>query len=63
MFKPDYRNVVDCAYNREPKRVPLYEHNISPNIMEKIIKRPFVHLLNGTDADFEEYMEQYCRFF
>lgn len=34
MFKPDYRNVVDCAYNREPKRVPLYEHNISPNIME-----------------------------
>lgn len=63
MFKPDYRNVVDCAYNREPKRVPLYEHNISPNIMEKIVKRPFVHLLNGTDADFEEYMEQYCRFF
>ena len=35
MFKPNYQNVVDCAYNREPKRVPLYEHNISANIMDK----------------------------
>ena len=63
MFKPNYQNVVDCAYNREPKRVPLYEHNISANIMEKITGWKFVHLLKEPNADLNEYMKYYCHFF
>ncbi len=63
MFKPNYKNIVDCAYNREPERVPLYEHNISPNIMERVTGEKFCHLQFGTQAEFEEFMEHYCRFF
>ncbi len=29
MFQPDYRNLVDCAKNKEAVRMPLYEHNVS----------------------------------
>ena len=29
MFTPDYRNILDSAYNREAARLPLYEHVIS----------------------------------
>ncbi len=25
-FLPDYRHMVDAAYNREAERLPLYEH-------------------------------------
>ena len=25
-FQPDYRHIVDAAYNREAARLPLYEH-------------------------------------
>ena len=63
IFKPNYQNVVDCAYNREPKHVPLYEHNISANIIEKITGWKFVHLLKEPNADLNEYMKYYCRFF
>ena len=24
-FEPDYQNLVDAAYNRRPKRLPLYD--------------------------------------
>ena len=35
-FNPDYNNILLAAKNIEPKRLPLYEHLISPRIMEKI---------------------------
>lgn len=63
MFQPNYKNVVDCAYNREPERTPLYEHNISTGIMERVTGKKFAHLAAGTAEDFEKFMEEYCRFF
>lgn len=24
---PNYKNLLDVAYNKEPERVPLYEHS------------------------------------
>ena len=59
-FHPDYRNILDAAYNRQPKRLPLYEHSIHPSVMEKILGESFAHLY---DTDKDAYFRTYCRFF
>ena len=60
MFKPNYKNIVDCAYNVKPERIPLYEHGISVSIMEKITGVTFAHL---NDVDDEAFFKHYCEFF
>jgi len=58
-FEPDYRNIVDVANNKRPKRLPVYEHIIDPKIMEKI----FAELLAGNKTDLKQFFTQFCRFF
>lgn len=60
MFKPDYRNISDCALNKKPARIPLYEHNISAEIMERITGSRFAHLL---ETDTAEFFRHYNNFF
>lgn len=62
-FEPDYRHIVNAAYNKETARVPIYEHNISISIMEKILDRKFADLRKGDKADRREYFRTYCEFF
>lgn len=62
-FEPDYRNLVDAAMNRRPKRLPLYEHIISPVVMEKALDKKFVELAGGSPADVEQFFRHYCGFF
>ena len=62
-FVPDYNNISDAAKNKEAKRLPLYEHNISEGRMELILNKKFKHLIYGDDKDLDEYMANYCRFF
>ncbi len=62
-FKPDYRNIVDAAYNRRPARLPLYEHLINIDFIEKVLDRPLAELISGSDADVLEYFKHYCGFF
>jgi len=62
-FEPDYRNVVDAAKNSTPKRMPIYEHIISEEVMEAITGRGFKSLKGGTRADKKEYLTSYCGFF
>ena len=59
-FQPDYRNMLDAAWNRVPKRLPLYEHLISDRIMEQALDTKFVHLYH---ADNDAYFREYCRFY
>jgi len=40
-FKPNYQHLVDAALNKEPERIPLYEHNVCVEIMEEISNRSF----------------------
>ena len=49
--------------NRRPRRLPLYEHIISPVIMERILGNKFANLQYGNDADIRQFFGQYCRFF
>lgn len=62
-FEPDYNHMLDVLANRRPARLPVYEHIISPVIMEKILNTSFNGLDTGNVSDRKEYFFQFCRFF
>ena len=62
-FESDYRFMLDVLKNRRPARLPVYEHIISPTIMEKILGVQFANLLAGGELDKLEFFGHYCRFF
>ncbi|NIA07889.1 MAG: hypothetical protein GWP14_09720 [Actinobacteria bacterium] len=62
-FAPDYRNIEDVAHNRRPSRLPLYEHLINDESMEKIAGFKFPDFDSGNAADRRQYFELYCNFF
>jgi uroporphyrinogen decarboxylase len=62
-FEPDYRHMLAVMRNERPARLPIYEHHISPVIMEQVLGTSMVDLLTGDDHDLDEYYRQFCRFF
>lgn len=62
-FENDYRNMLAVLNNQRPQRLPIYEHIISPEIMEQVLNVQFSGLIEGEDADLDEFFRQYCRFF
>ena len=60
-FEPDYRHLVDAAYNREAQRLPLYEHGFAPSVVEKIIDEPVEPLLTGAFNDKTEGIRRLVR--
>jgi uroporphyrinogen decarboxylase len=62
-FQNDYRYMLDVLNNRRPARLPVYEHIISPKIMEKVLGVQFAELIEGSPSDQDEFFRQYCRFF
>ncbi len=62
-FQPNYQYMLDVLHNKRPARLPIYEHAISPKIMEKILQVQFADLQTGAGADLKEFFTQYCRFF
>jgi len=63
MFVPDYRNIVNAAENKVFSRIPLYEHIISPLIMETMRGKKFAELFDGNYRDKQEFFRHYCDFF
>jgi uroporphyrinogen decarboxylase len=62
-FQPDYNNILNAAKNIEAVRLPLYEHYISPGIMEKVMDCKFAELYFGDYESKKEYFRNYNRFF
>ena len=62
-FEPDYRHFLDVVANRRPARLPLYEHIISPVIMERISGASFAALEDAEGAELREFFTRFCRFF
>ena len=62
-FTPDYRHMLDVMANRRPARLPLYEHIICAEIMEKILGISFASLEDGGPAELKEFFTHHCRFF
>jgi uroporphyrinogen decarboxylase len=61
-FQPDYHFMLDVLAKRRPARLPIYEHIISPVIMEQVLGVSFAHLEQGDDRDLDAFFHQYCRF-
>ncbi len=59
-FRPDYRNLVDALRRKRPRRLPFYEHNVYPNVLEAIVGQRFSELAAGDDSDRREYFRTYC---
>ena len=62
-FQPDYTNIRDAAFNRKPKRLPLYEHLVHDKVMEDTLGKKFSQLQNGNLRDKEEYFSHFCEFY
>ena len=61
-FSPDYRRIQNAAFNQKTK-MPLYEHNISSEVISSIINKNITALLNeGDDASLKEYFSLYSDF-
>ena len=61
-FQPDFRYMLDVMANRRPARLPVYEHIISPAVMEQILGVNFAHLEQGDSRDLDEFFRHFCRF-
>jgi uroporphyrinogen decarboxylase len=61
-WQPDYRHMLAVLRNERPARLPVYEHIISPVIMERILGVPFAALEEGAGANLDEFFTHYCRF-
>ncbi len=62
-FEPDYRHFADVMRNVRPARLPIYEHIISPNVMELVLDAKFANLIDGDRRDLDEFFRLYCGFF
>ena len=61
-FTPDYNRIIAASLNR-PGTVPLYEHNISCEVISRIINKDLQALLSeGDDASLREYFSLYADF-
>ncbi len=62
-FEPNYHHIIDAAMNRKTSRLPLYEHNISPVVIGKIINQDISELLEGNYSDKKEYFRILFQFY
>jgi len=62
-FEPNYQHILAAAGNRKPLRLPLYEHQISAKVMERILGVSFADGLSGDKKDLDNFFKHYCRFF
>lgn len=53
MFEPNYQNIVDAARNKEAARLPLYEHNVSPEVIKEITGKDLPSLYEGDDMGYK----------
>ena len=61
-FVPDYKNLENAAKNLPSARIPLYEHLIAPEFMERITGEKFAHLYQGSEKDKVEFFRHYNAF-
>ena len=61
-FQPDVQHMLDVLANRRPARLPIYEHIISPKIMEQVLDVLFAAREGGDRHDLKEFFKHYCRF-
>ncbi len=56
---PDYTRMISACRNGGGPNFPLYEHNVSIEVVEAILGRPLADLAKGDLADRTEYFREY----
>jgi uroporphyrinogen decarboxylase len=59
----DYNRIISSAKNNPSNWIPLYDHIVAPNVIEDITGAKFSALINGDEADVNEYFKNYNSFF
>lgn len=62
-FAPNYRHFEEVVHNRRPERLPVYEHLINVEMMEKILDDSFAPMVDGGTSDQDEFFRKYSGFF
>ena len=62
-FEPDYRHFENAVYNRRPDRLPIYEHLINIETIEKVLDTTIGSATTGIRSDVTEFFRHYIRFF
>jgi len=65
-FSPDYKNIVDAAYNRVARRLPLYEHNINDGVIEALTGEKCNAVIYSGDSAYADKVEAFrklCAFY
>ncbi|MGI6496374.1 MAG: uroporphyrinogen decarboxylase family protein [Kiritimatiellia bacterium] len=62
-FQPDHRHFDAVMRNERPARMPLYEHLVNVEFMEKATGRSFGALAQGDAADRDEFFRHYHGFY
>ena len=62
-FSPDYKHLEAAARNITASRIPLYEHIIGDDFMERLTGSLFRELIDGDSADKKEYFRRFSGFF
>lgn len=60
--QPNYRYFVEAMQNKQPARMPIYEHHIDPGFISKAIDKPMLELFSGTPAQQREYFKRFVDF-
>ena len=63
MFQPDFQNIIDVAKNKKPERLPLYEHFINDDFMEKVLDKSFSQLREGDEGDLHQFFKLHNGFY
>lgn len=61
-YTPDYRIIVDAAWNKTTSYIPLYEHNICYGFFDKATHSSSSELLLGDLSDKKEFFRRYSNF-
>ena len=60
-FTPDYTHIEAVLHNKQPKRLPLYEHHIDDGFITKVVGKS-VALMGKKKSDYADYYRERFKF-
>ena len=60
-FQPDYNQILQVLHNKQPPRLPLYEHHIDPPFISKVVGKE-ISLQGNSPADLDAYYSELINF-
>jgi uroporphyrinogen decarboxylase len=61
-YQPDWRRIVRAARNQQNETFPLYEHAVSPLVLDQLMGKPVSTLMEGDAQEKEEALSLSCSY-